>query len=550
LSLAVALALPWSLTVTLAAAQAAPDAGRILQQLSPPLQAPVPAPDIGVQTPVTPRPAPGGPQVLLKSISFQGNSLMSSMQLQALLGDAPGKNLDLAGLRGLADRVTEHYRAAGYLFSRAYLPPQAMQDGNLQIQVIEGSYGMVQARSDEAALAIAGQAFLQPLQPGAVIASGPLERAILILDDQPGIRSSPLIRPGSVAGTGDLDVSIDRGPRLGGDLGVDNHGNRYTGRYRAYLNLHADSPWTLGDQISVRALATSEAMWLGALGYSLPLGASGLRGSIGHTHVYYKLGGSFATSQATGTADVTSLGVSYPLLRTQRANLYASAGVQAKQFTDKNGLAGTRRDKSSTTLPFGLQFDRRDGLGGGGVTYGALGWTPGQLRLDPVLLAADSSSARSAGSFRKINLDLARLQAITSGVSLLGRVSAQHASKNLDSSEDFGLGGANGVRAYPNGEAYGDSGWLAQIELRYAVGAYVPYAFYDTGQVRTNAALWSPGTNDRKLAGAGFGVRHQGSKWNVEAAIAWRTRGGAPQSDAQDQRTHGTQVWLNLTYLL
>jgi len=36
-----------------------------------------------------------------------------------------------------------------------------------------------------------------------------------------------------------------------------------------------------------------------------------------------------------------------------------------------------------------------------------------------------------------------------------GRVSAQWASKNLDSSQKFGLGGPNGVRAYPSGEGYG-----------------------------------------------------------------------------------------------
>ena len=45
---------------------------------------------------------------------------------------------------------------------------------------------------------------------------------------------------------------------------------------------------------------------------------------------------------------------------------------------------------------------------------------------------------------------------------------SQLASKDLDGSEQFVLGGANGVRAYPQGEASGDSGYQATAELRYA----------------------------------------------------------------------------------
>lgn len=51
----------------------------------------------------------------------------------------------------------------------------------------------------------------------------------------------------------------------------------------------------------------------------------------------------------------------------------------------------------------------------------------------------------------------------------------------------------------------------------------------------------------RSLAGVGLvGVRWQQSPWCLDAALAWRTQGGVPQSDAQDQRERGPQAWLNL----
>jgi hemolysin activation/secretion protein len=262
------------------------------------------------------------------------------------------------------------------------------------------------------------------------------------------------------------------------------------------------------------------------------------------------LGGSFASAGQTGAADVVSLGLTYPVLRSQQANVNLSASWQDKQLNDKNALAKTSTDKTSNTLPITLSFDARDAWGGGGVTYGFLTWTSGHLNLDSALATGDVQ-AQTAGRFDKFSLDVARIQALPwsgSNFTLFGKLSAQHAGKNLDSSEDFGLGGATGVRAYPSGEAFGDAGWLTQIELRYSAGAYAPYLFYDAGSITTNTNQWAVTTtpNDRKLAGVGAGMRYQRASWSLDAALAWRTEGGLPQSDTQDQREQGPQVWLSL----
>ena len=75
-------------------------------------------------------------------------------------------------------------------------------------------------------------------------------------------------------------------------------------------------------------------------------------------------------------------------------------------------------------IPLTLAFDRRDGLGGGGVTYGSLGYTTGELDLDAKLRTADGTTAQTQGSFNKWNLDLARIQATPiNGLTLFGRVS-------------------------------------------------------------------------------------------------------------------------------
>ncbi|MGK5037873.1 ShlB/FhaC/HecB family hemolysin secretion/activation protein [Janthinobacterium sp. LB3P118] len=541
--LAVALGLVFLPFVSIAQAQVPPDAGQTLQQLQPPLAPPRDSQPLTIQAPLDAAPvAPGGPAVTLRAVSLAGNSVFSQQALHAVLGDVTGKTFDLAGLRSLAGRLSAFYHASGYQFARAIVPPQGLEHGDLRIDIIEGRYGAIRAEGDDAALARQATGFLGSLQPGSVIASAPLERAALLLDDLPGIQASATMRPGEQAGTGDLIVQVARERRISGDIGLDNAGSRYTGKNRVRTNVDIRSPFLLGDQISVRALLSEEELWLGSLGYSLPLGVSGLRGSVGYSHTSYVLAKEFASLHANGTAKVASAGLSYPILRSRLANLTLSAFYQSKDLQDNRDSTATYESKSSKSLPVALQFDYRDGYDG--VTYGSVSWTPGKLKLDAGLAAIDAYGTR--GSFHKFNLDLVRLQSLPAGFSLMAHLAWQQANKNLDSSEKLSLGGASGVRAYPSGEATGDEGGLAQLELRYGAGACVPYVFMDAGRISVNAKPVVAGDNRRSLRGGGLGLRYQYQAWSADAALAWRTVGGRPQSEANSDPQ--PRVWLNLEY--
>ncbi len=542
---AVAIALGYALLHVAPGAQAQvlPDAGQTLQQLQAPLAPPRASQPLTIQVPHDAHAvAPGGPTVVLRSIKVAGNSMLDDAALYAALGEVRGQTFDLAGLRGLAERITAFYQASGYPFARAILPPQDLDQGNLRIDVIEGRYGAVLAESGDALLAQRATAFLDGLRPGSVIASAPLERATLLLDDLPGIRSSATMRPGTQAGTGDLVVQVDRDERVRGDIGLDNAGSRYTGKNRVRANVDINSPFLLGDQISVRALLSEEELWLGSLGYSLPLGASGLRGTVGYSHTRYVLAKEFASLDAHGTAKVASAGLSYPILRSQQANLTVIATYQSKELQDNRDSTLTHESKSSQSLPLALQFDLRDGYNG--MTYGSVSWTPGKLKLDAGLTAVDYYQTR--GSFHKVNLDVVRLQSLPAGLSLMAHLSWQQADTNLDSSEKLSLGGASGVRAYPSGEATGDNGGLAQLELRYAAGNYTPYAFMDAGRIAVNTKPAPASDNRRSLRGSGLGLRYQQQAWSADVALAWRTTGGRPLSESNSDPK--PRVWLNLEY--
>lgn len=525
-------------------AQQQPDAGRVLQEnATPQLSAPRASPGLKIETPSQPV-TPGGTQVVLQDVTLSGNTIFSQSDLLAALGEVKGKSYDFAGLNALARRITSYYQAAGYPFARAFLPQQDVSKGQLRIQVVEGRYGKITAHGDPAFTGSA-QRFLSHLEASGVIETRALERVTLLLDDQPGIRTVPVVRPGQEVGSGDLLVEVQRDHRYSGEVGLDNHGNRFTGRNRVHLNANADSPFMLGDQIALQTLYTDERMWFGSLAYHMPLGSSGLRGRVAYTHSFYTLAGDFGSLDASGTADVTGIGLSYPIIRSQQRNLVLAASFEHKQLKDRQGATGTSSSKTSSGIPIALSFDVRDQLYRAGITYGALSWTRGSANLDDTLASTDQNTAHTSGSFNKFNLDLARIQSLAEHVDLYGRVSAQWTGKNLDSSEKFGLGGINGVRAYPSGEGFGDDGWLAQVELRYASGPYTPFVFYDTGRVKINHTPWTEGDNHRSVAGGGAGLRYTRGPWSGAMTLAWRSKGGAPRSDTQD---HVPVAWGSVQY--
>jgi hemolysin activation/secretion protein len=107
------------------------------------------------------------------------------------------------------------------------------------------------------------------------------------------------------------------------------------------------------------------------------------------------------------------------------------------------------------------------------------------------------------------------------------------------------LGGARGVRAYPQGEASGDSALLGQLELRYQYKELTPYVFYDLGRTTINTRQWIAGDNTRNIAGGGIGLKAAYQEWSADLSLAWRASHSVPQSDTRDD---SPRIWANVSY--
>jgi hemolysin activation/secretion protein len=540
-----------------------PDAGRVLEQTREPLRLPAPAPeDIRPRVP-DPRPAlPVSPtlKVRVTQFNFSGNTLYTDEHLREVVAEFIGKELDFEALTDATTKVRTFLRQRGYFLAQAYLPQQTIRGGVVEIAIIEGRVGEVElARRPATRLAewlLAGIVGAH-LKTGDIITETGLEKPLLLINDLPTASVTSEIRRSQTVGAADLRVNVDKGvSAFNGFVDFDNHGSRFTGEYRLGASLNFNNPLGIGDQLTSRVFGTDEEMFFGRVAYLVPITFYGTRFGASIAKFDYRLAKDFESLQARGEGLVKSVFAFHPVYRTRNTNLIGQIAYEDKRLFDRIVSTNTVEDRFIDSVKAGVVGDFRDRFLGGGLNAFSATYTHGHLKIAPTTLAqADvdpTTGAQTVGTFRKWNYDFKRLNRITDNASFLFALSGQQASKNLASAERMSLGGPNAVRAYPVGEANGDTGVIASGEVRYIVPGWrifdsdvSVWAHYDWGQVdiREKPLPSEVETNKRKLAGYGFGgsLGSEGS-FILRASVSWRAdRDEEPQADRKER---DPRIWF------
>ncbi|MBC7726465.1 MAG: ShlB/FhaC/HecB family hemolysin secretion/activation protein [Microbacteriaceae bacterium] len=507
--------------------------------------------------PAAPSPADdSGLRLRLTAFRFSLNSRFSAQRLGGLLDDLLGLELGLSGLQAAADRITAFYRQQGYFLALAFVPAQDIADGVVEITVLEGRLGQVRLDNQSGIADAIVRGRLAPLQPGQPLAADTLERSLLLINSLAGAQVQSTLTPGASVGTSDLDIRVDALPRTAVSIGLDNYGNRFSGAWRAHAALSVNSPLDSGDALSLQTTRAGPLFQHARLAYQWPLGQHGLQVGAAGSAMAYRLGHGFAALQAHGRADIASVYALWPWLSARNLNVKLQVNVEHKRLADRTDSVNSASDKTVDALILGGSGDRVDGLGGSGASSWSLSLTNGRLRLDAPAAAGADTGQRTGGRFAKLSWLAARQQQLPvlgadwslwaqfSGQASLPQPATGDAARNLDSSEKFSLGGAQGVRAYPQGEAPADDAWLATIELRRALGsAWQLSGFVDTAMGRPSHTAAAPDdANLRRLSGVGLGssyVQPGGLSWG--ATVAWRTS-GPPRSD----HDRSPRLWSSL----
>ena len=541
-----------SLAVAQAVAPVTPDAGSLLRQIQPtPLRTPAATgADLTVEKETATK-RPSGEAFLVSAIRITGNKKIDTATLHALVTEGEGKRLTLAELEKLVDRITQYYRSQGYPLTRAIVPEQTIVGGVVNVQIIVARYGKVSLDNRSRVNAPLLLATISPLATGDDVEQSSLDKALLLLADIPGVVVAATLKPGDTMGSSDLDITATSGPGASGNVVLDNAGNRYTGRARVGASVNIIDPLNLkfSNVISLSALTSGAGLNYARVAYESVVNGAGSRLGGAYSVLRYKVGGSLAAVNAHGTAQVASLFVKQPFVRSPNANVYGQIQYDQLKLKDRVDVIATATDRHLENFTVGLSGDVRDSFLSGGVNTWSLSRTAGNVGFsNDAAQLLDATSAATQGTFSKWNASLTRLQSLGSKNGLYFAFSSQWADKNLDSSQKMSVGGSYSVRAYESGAISGDSAYLSTVEYRHDLGLlgegqWQAVAFADSANVTVSKTPWFTGANTATLNGVGLGLNWAGlNRWNVKAYVA-NPVGGTP--DLIGTKT-STRTWLEI----
>lgn len=487
-------------------------------------QTPKPPVDKPADLPVLPRAAddapfllPDGKTVFVKDFTLDGTEGLDSDLLEQVgtaLAPYRGRDLDMKEIYEAAAAVTNLLRAQGFLLAKVYVPRQAAGDGQLLLKLVVGRFGAVTLDNGTVIhdFMVDG-VFADTVESGRPVTKADLERAMLLAADLAGAKMPKVtISPGAQPGTSDFLIKAEPANRLVGYLLTDNYGSRYTGRNRMHAGASANSPFGLGDRLSISAM-TAEGAGLqnGRAAYSVPLSYSGLRLELAASQVSYKLGDVYRALDATGTATTWGGTLSFPVLRGVDENLVVSASAQTKRLQDQ--MAGeTIASKHAYVGTANVENTTRGSLWGLTATTEAVaGLTLGKLVFaDGAQKAANLAGANTEGTYSHLNLSVGGSVLVTPDLSLGVTAKGQRTlmDKNLDASEQMSISGVDGVKSYVEGVT-GDNGYLLNVEARYALPSFGDFShaiglFSDLGRVYVQNNDYSATQNAIRLNDVGL----------------------------------------------
>jgi hemolysin activation/secretion protein len=540
-----------TLCATTALAADRPDSGQLLRESTPP-----PALKPHQQPPVIPKPAekkeqtPSGVRVKVSGFTFSGNTIFTSTELSALLADYIGKELTLAELNNAAALITTAYRAKGYFLATAGIPPQTIKaDAPVVIEIVEGILEGIRLETTPAKTRTPRhllQRYIDRVPTGKPTDEGAISDMVMRVNEIPAISSRILLEPGSQPGTTKALLEVKEGEAYSFSVDTDNHGSYSTGYYRIGYSLELYSPLKQGDLFTLRANPTfSGNSQTVQTGYSLPISDSGTKLGFNYSYVTYKLGESFKALDANGDAHDFTLTLTQPLIRSRSLILNLSGGSEAKLLDDRTDSANLKNQRHTITGQLGVSGVEMDAWQGGGSTSFSITYTGGFLNIDDSTTKAnDQATLNTNGGYHKLAMNLSRNQNLYKSLSFYTGANGQWASSNLDSAEQFSLGGPSGVRAFPVSEASGDMGFVATAELRYLFdtlgsvpGSLQLATFVDHGYAVIHDAPIAP-DNERTITGVGIGINwFDTSGFSIRSSVAWRTAGSATGKSEMTQPT-------------
>ena len=403
----------------------------------------------------------------LNSIHITGNTEYTEEQLMNLVCEKVGTEVNINDLIGMANAITEHYQRNGYISTTAYLPPQKVEDGNVEIVVLEGKYGNITVEGNKwARKKYLNATFLKDknIQEDKVLNVADIQESLRELNATDYIKGSVSLQDNEDSEQyTDLTLNVkDRFP-IDLDLRFDDQGRTSVGLMRFVIFAGMSNLTGFGDQILSTTSIARNSIGQGVF-YSVPIGRHETKLNLGYSYSGTRLGkGPMKDYDIRGKSHNFYIDLSRRLVKTENYKLYADIAL------DMRNTSSTMKD-----VEFYGYNTRAIKLNLTNIKDDFTGKWLANIGVSKGLDIFDASSdyygqymhCLPSNRVFKITGSLARLQLLPWRMMGIFMANGQWNDRNAWYSDKMQIGGISSVRGLEEGWFLKDYGVTATAELR------------------------------------------------------------------------------------
>ena len=541
----------------------AQDAGTLQRELQLQLERQSPPIPFQPQKPTEPIPVnPEESKTAVKGFEFKGNTLLTEAQLQAAVKPWSNTLISFSELKNVTAAIQNLY-IQNHRIAKVSIPPQEIKDGIILLEIIEGKMGSVIFTPPKEGVKLRADVdnlkrYIRTRKDGSqYIDSQPLERAIALVNELPGVVVTGEFEQGDSLGQSNFRINVNDGPLLSTSVALSNYGSTSTGIFQANASLNLNNPMGYGDQVTLDALQSLGSSYV-QLGYSLPVGYDGWRTGVQASYLTFHT----LTSAIPTLGNATTVGVnaSYALLRNPGNSATLRFSMDDKNY--ENNQAGENISKYQiTSLSAAVNGNFSDSTHS--VINYSLTLTSGNIKIiNDTQAEQDLSGPITVGRYNKLGYNVSRTQELSFLPKTSWLISAygQFADKNLNSAEHMYIGGTYAVRAYPVSQGGGSQGVVISSELQYRLDEkWQLGTFADLGVVKQYVNTYSNwqgltrANNTYPLGAVGATAKYTLGRWGASAIVAFRV-GQNPLYNSSglhlnaDSEYRYVQGWIRASY--
>ncbi len=469
------------------------------------------------------------PKIKVNKIEVNGSTVFSPDELAKAVENFIGQKLSYEQLLEIRTAINQLYISNGYETSGSFLPSQDINNGVIQVQIVEGELERVEIRG----LKRLKERYVRSrirLAASIPLNIPQLKAGLQLLQNNPLFSQVEAeLTAGTEPGKNVLILNLKEAQPIDAALIIDNKEVPSVGSLGATAALSHSNLLGFGDRLSAEVRVTGGVNSYGA-SYVVPVnsrnGTIGFRYSRGRNRVTEQ---PFAPLEITGRAQTYAMDFYQPIIFTPREELALGLSAQLRRsrtfLFDDEPFSFTQGPENGESKVSVLRFsaDWLNRRSPNTVLAARSTFSLGLGVLDATVndTGTDGRFFSWLGQFQYVRAINSQRDAV-----VIGRVAAQLTPDSLLPLEQLSIGGVETVRGYRTSQQVGDNGVTGSVELRLPVvrdigglGLLQIVPFVDAG------TIWSNGDDeansaDGMLLSTGLGLRWQLNN-SISASLDW-----------------------------